>query len=71
MRKHINSKENNRWIRFFGFILCICICIFNFTPCMKNIRSMPDAIFAEKESDIEKMFYGANGLSLKRYHPEI
>lgn len=65
MRKHINSKENNRWIRFFGFILCICICIFNFTPCMKNIRSMPDAIFAEKESDIEKMFYGANGLSFE------
>lgn len=44
----INSKTNeHRLFAIAGLIISALICFFNFTPSMRNIRSLPSAIFAE------------------------
>lgn len=48
-KNYLNKKYLLRGV---GILLSAFICIFNFTPFMRNIRALPSAIFVESEEDI-------------------
>ncbi len=49
MQKHFHFKNSKRII---GIILAVGVLIFNFTPSMKSIRALPNAIYIEDESEL-------------------